>query len=155
MYRSFATMFFVGLASIVSITAYGQSQSCIQQPSGVYYCPASYLVGPNVVAVDMVSTLPSGNLTIQEKNICPSSYFGGSLYGITQFIQIFTNASLINGEIYGQWPPVSPGAIIQKSGDIINTYGPPFPSEGNYHLCRNFYSGLIFLLNDLLLQYMH
>lgn len=100
---------------------------------GAVFGPVSSLYGSeNVVAIEHRSSLPDGRITIVEKNLCPQSYKGGTLY---QIYQAGTGAVrkgvMINNELY--MPLVAslriPDLNIQLSGNAIFTFGPPFPEQ--------------------------
>lgn len=129
------------LLMVISSTATAQVKI-----DGAYYYPASALVGDgNVVGVEYRSSLPEGKVTIAEKNICPQNYHGGTLYKIIQFLNVLTNATIINSEIYAQWPPVMPsGVTAQSSGSMINTLGPPFPTSGQTVTFQNIFTPALY-----------
>ncbi len=92
-----------------------------------------------------MSSLPTGQVTIQEKNICPSTYHGGTLFRVTQFFRSLTNAMIVNNEIYVQRPTkLPPGVTGEFSGDSIDEFGPPFPQVGMTATLYNIFTPMLF-----------
>lgn len=123
---------FINLFILLTITASTESYAQYVQIGNEYYYPVSQYFGQgNIVGIDYISSLPSGTVTIQEKNLCPPSYKGGTLYLIQQSLSGVVKATLINGEIYLQWGGSIPeGVSIHRTGSYIFTSPPPLPSLG-------------------------
>lgn len=115
------------------------------QIGNVTYLDATALTG-GFAGAENVSSLPSGSVTIQEKNICPSSWNGGYLYGIQQFLSLFTNGIYQNGTIYAQWPAATPpGATSTSTGSSISQFisgepGQTFPEFGKTVTFNNLFT---------------
>ena len=111
-----------------------------QNINGIRYCNTDFWIGAdNLVGTTSVSSLPSGEVTITERNICSATYHGGSLYQIEQFLQWYTSATSVNGEIWGQHP-ATPPSIRETTGQTINSYGPNFPEFGRTVTFKNIFT---------------
>lgn len=111
---------------------------------GIRYCNTDFWIGAdNLVGSNSYSSLPTGEVTITERNICSASYHGGSLYRIEQYLQWYTGAISLNGEIWGQHP-ASPPSPRETTGQAINSYA-PFPDYGRTVTFKNIFTPAMYV----------